>query len=437
MFSTPAMRDLFSARSWVQAMLDVEVALATAEERVGVIPRGTAEAIRAHSDAAGYSVEALGLGTAAAANPGGPLAAALMAAVGPPAADYVHFGATSQDVVDTAAMLLARRGMDLVQASLAAAAGAAATLAEGHRGTVMASRTLLQQGVPITFGLKAAGWLLALDDAAAALARVQANAVRLQFGGASGCLATLGEDGPRISAAFAEALGMAEAPLPWHAWRGPFVEIAAAVGLAAGAAAKVARDVILLVQTEVGEVTVATAAGEGRSSAMPQKRNPVAAVRIDACARRAQALVAAFFSGMAHEHERAAGAWQAEWTALRDLFELAGAATDGCAELLAGLQVDGERMRANIDPRTMAEAVTMRLARSGMRPGAARELVERALATAGDFREALVAAGAWEHLEQAALEEALDPAAVIPAASAYLDRALAAHRRLAADGPPR
>lgn len=428
MSGTAAMRELFSGRSWVQAMLDVEAALAAAEEQAGLIPAGTAAAIRQHCDASRYSMEELGAATASVANPGGPVAAALAQAAGPALADYVHLGATSQDIVDTAMMLLSRQGLALVLDDLEQAADAAAGLADTHRGTVMASRTLLQQAVPITFGLKAAGWLSAMLNAARTLRAAHDACGVSQLGGASRCLATLGADGPRVAERFAAELGLEVPSIAWHTDRSGVAQLASALGTAAGVAAKVALDIALLAQTEVGEVGLTQAAGYGRSSAMPHKRNPVDAVAAIAAARRAHALLPVLFGSLVQEHERSIGAWQAEWPALSELFGLASAAVKACARLLAALEVDAARMRANIDERTLAEQATVALARKGPGEGAARALVEQALAAGGPFRSALEAAGAGQHLDPAELEAALHPDAVIPAANAAIDRILAVYR---------
>jgi 3-carboxy-cis,cis-muconate cycloisomerase len=428
MTGTAAMREVFSGRSWLQAMLDVEAALAAAEEQAGVIPAGTAAALRQFCDASLFSVEELGLATAAAANPGGPVAAALADAAGPALADYVHLGATSQDIVDTAMMRLAGRGLALVLDDLERASSAAAQLADRHRDTVTASRTLLQQGVPITFGLKAAGWLSAMLHAGTALRAAEDAARVSQLGGASGCLATLGADAPRVAALFARELGLGVPPIAWHTDRTPVVQVASALGTAAGVAASIALDIALLAQTEVREVSLAQPAGQGRSSAMPNKRNPVDSVIAIAAARRAHALLPVLFGSLLQEHERSIGGWQAEWPALSELFALASAAVAATARLLESLEVDPVRVRANIDEGTLAEQVTAALARSGLGTRAARALVEKALSSGAPFREALEGAGAGKYLGSAALAAALDLAAVVPAASAAIDGVLAAHR---------
>jgi 3-carboxy-cis,cis-muconate cycloisomerase len=339
-----------------------------------------------------------------------PLVEALTDAVDGDAARQVHRGATSQDILDTAAMVVARRARKAILDDLGGAAAAAAELARRHRDTPMAGRTLLQQAVPITFGLKAAGWLEGVGEARADLAAVVLPA---QLGGAAGTLASLGEAGPAVLAAYAQELGLAEPPLAWHANRVAPARLASALGIASGAVAKVAQDVVLLAQTEVGEVAEAASGG---SSTMPHKRNPVAAVNALASARQAPGLAATLLGAMAHEHERAAGAWQAEWPALSALLATAGSAAAWARACLEGLEVDPDRMRANLEltgGALMAERVVAVLAAERGRLEAHRE-VEAVLRRGGDLREI-------------AADELLDPAGYLGSAGAFVDRALAAY----------
>jgi 3-carboxy-cis,cis-muconate cycloisomerase len=329
-----------SDRAFLQAMLDFEAALA----RVGAPPdaaRAIAEACRAERfDAAAIEDRAALTGT-----PVVPLLEDLRAALPEGAAAYVHRGATSQDAIDTAAMLVAHRALGGILEDLRAAADAAARLAAEHRDTPMAGRTLLQQAVPITFGLKAAGWMTGLDDAAARLDTVRGERLAVQLGGPAGTLA----EGIGLLAALARELGLAEPVLPWHTARGRIAELAGALGEGAGAAAKPARDVVLLAQTEVAEAREGgDEPGRGGSSSMPHKRNPVAAVATLASARSAPALVATLLASMESEHERAAGAWQAEWPALRELLGATASAARGVRGCLERLEPDPDRMRANM-----------------------------------------------------------------------------------------
>jgi len=277
--------------------------------------------------------------------------------------------------VDTAAMLLAKRAFGVIAADLARAAAAAADLAGTHRASIMIGRTLLQQAVPVTFGLIAAGWLTSLDEARGGLAAVASQRLAVQFGGAAGTLASLGEAGQRVAALLADDLGLAQPVLPWHTDRLRIIDLGAALARVAAALGKIARDVTLLAQSEVAEVSEGDppdgGAGDGPagqaggSSAMPHKRNPVAAVVILGCTRRAPGLLAGLAAAAEQEQQRAAGAWHAEWEPLADLLRLTGSAAAWSAQLLAGLRVDAGRMRANLDGARglpLAEHVTAVLA---------------------------------------------------------------------------
>jgi 3-carboxy-cis,cis-muconate cycloisomerase len=334
-------REAVADEAWLQAMLDVEAALARACAEAGVIAAEHADAIAGACRAELFDVAAIGAEAANVGNPAEPLVRALRARVGGAAGEDVHRGATSQDVVDSAAMLVARRALTVIVPELHSAAGAAARLADEHRDTPMIGRTLMQQAVPTTFGLKAAGWLVALDASTRRLSELRLPA---QLGGAVGDLAALGPD---ALGRFARQLGLDEPVLPWHTDRTPIAELAGALGEACGAMAKVAGDVILLAQTEVGEVREGVE-GRGGSSTMAHKRNPVAAISARAAARQAPGLVATLLASMEQEHERAAGAWHAEWPALRALLGFTGSAAAWLLDCLANLEVDVGRMRANV-----------------------------------------------------------------------------------------
>ena len=420
-------------RAWLQAMLDFEAGLARAQATVGLIPSADADAIAAAADAEAFDAATIGRDAASGGNPAQPLVKALTAAVTAPSArGHVHSGATSQDVVDTAAMLVARTALDLILVDLRGAADAAAALARAHRDTPIAARTLLQQAVPTTFGLKAAGWMVALDEAAARLEAVRATRLAVQLGGAAGTLASLGADGPAVVRELARLLGLAEPLLPWHTDRTRIAEVAGALGEAAGAIAKPARDVILLSQTEVGEVREGAGGG---SSTMPHKQNPVASISALACARRAPALAGALLGSMDHEHERAAGAWHAEWAPLMDLLVAVGAAASWLRTCLSDLDVDVERMRANLDATgglVLAERVSTELGRALGR-GVAHEAIERAAQRAGEhgrpFGEVLAEDEAVrEHVASERIDELLDPEGYLGSAGVFVDRALEEHR---------
>jgi 3-carboxy-cis,cis-muconate cycloisomerase len=415
--------------AWLQAMLDFEAALARAEAAAGLFPAEQAEAIARQARAELYDAGEIGAAAAAIGNPAGPLVTALTARVrdggDPEAAGQVHRGATSQDVVDTAAVLVARRALTPLLADLTAAADAAAELARDHRETPMAGRTLLQQAVPTTFGLQAAGWMAALDAAASAL---RALPFTLQLGGAAGTLASLGDDGLAVLAGTAQLLHLQEPALPWHTDRTRIAALAGALGTAAGAISKPATDVVLLSQTEVGEVREGTAGG---SSTMPHKANPVAAIAARGNARRAPGLVATLLAAMDHEHQRAAGAWHAEWAPLRELLVATGSAAAWLRASLEGLQVDPRRMRENLD-RTggllLAERVSTALT-AALGRSEAHAVVERATqeATASGRSFAnVLEADERVRAELGAGEAArlLDPAGYLGSAVAFVDRAL-------------
>jgi 3-carboxy-cis,cis-muconate cycloisomerase len=344
LFVPDALREALSDEAYLAAMLRFEAALAVAEARAGVIPEDAADEIAAACDPARFDIAELGRAAVSSASPVVPLAKALREA-----SSYAHWGATSQDALDTATMLVARDALALIREELDGVAAAAARLAEEHRDTVMAGRTLLQQALPVTFGLKAAGWLVAVLDARRLLADVP---LLLQFGGAAGTLAALGEAGPEVLAALAQELGLEEPDLPWHSARGRIGELAGALAVTAGALGKAGTDVVLLAQTEVGEVT--EAAG-GSSSAMPHKQNPAAAIRTRAGAQQAAAAASSLLAAPFHEHERAAGAWQAEWLPLRAALGFTGGAAAALRESLEGLQVHPERMLENLDPALVDE----------------------------------------------------------------------------------
>jgi 3-carboxy-cis,cis-muconate cycloisomerase len=428
-----------SDRAWLRAMLEVEAAIARAEARAGLLPEADAAAITAacRDGAARFDLDRLGEEAAASGNPVVPLVRALTGQVAGRAAGWVHHGATSQDVLDTAAMLVAHRALGPLLDDLAGAADAAAALATAHRGTLLAARTLLQQALPTTFGLKAAGWLVGLDEAAARLEAVRATRLAVQFGGAAGTLASLGEGeqgaGPAVVAALAAELGLAEPLLPWHTDRTRVAELAGALGEAAGAAAKPAQDVVLLAQTEVAEVREGTP-GRGGSSTLPHKRNPVAAVAALACARQAPGLVATLLAAMPQEHERAAGAWHAEWRPLSALLVAVGSAAAWLRDCLEHLEVDAARMRANLDATgglLLAERVTGALAPTLGRLRA-HELVEGAAAEATSSGRTLAEvlrdrAEVRDLLDERQMAALLDPATYLGSTEAFVARALDAH----------
>jgi 3-carboxy-cis,cis-muconate cycloisomerase len=368
LFSSAAMREIVSDTARLQRMLRTEAALATAEASVGVIPSGAAKPIAQACQAKLYDMHALGLAAVAAGNLAIPLVKALTAEVAKSdreASGYVHWGATSQDIIDTALVLELRAVIDALLTDLDRAIPAFATLAEKHRHTATVGRTWLQQALPMPFGLKVAGYASALTRARARLKRVRQESLALQFGGATGTLAALGERGIDVSIAFAKELDLLLPDAPWHTHRDRLGEVATALTMLSGTCGKIARDVALLMQTEVGEAFEPAGEGRGGSSTMPHKRNPVAAAAGLACAAIAPQLCATILAAEVQEHERAAGAWAAEWPTFPALALVTSGALASVVDIAEGLDVDAERMRANLDitgGQIMAEAVAFRLA---------------------------------------------------------------------------
>ena len=433
--------------AWLRALLDVEAALARALDRAGLAPAGSGQAVT--EAAANHSFDPAELGAGLTGNPVPGLARALARQVPETAREAVHKGATSQDIIDSAAMLLAKRAFDVIGKDLATAAAAAAGLAAAHRGTVMVGRTLLQQAVPVTFGLVAAGWLAGLDEARAGLARVRDQRLAVQFGGAAGTLASLGSDGPRVTSLLAEELGLAVPVLPWHTDRLRIIDVATAQARVTAVLGKIARDVTLHAQNEIAELREGGSPPEpggssprgryGGSSAMPHKNNPVAAVAVLGCAKQVPGLVATLISAAEQEYQRAAGAWHAEWEPFSALLRLTGSAASWAAGLLGGLVVDGQRMAANLavtEGLALAEHVSGLLA-GVLGPVQAHDLVawasERAVGAGLPLRDVLLSVPELADRLTAAgvtaeqVEAALEPAGYLGAADVFIDAALAAH----------
>ena len=430
-------------------MLAAESALARALERAGLASPGAGAAVTAAAARPGdFDLAELSRSSELTGNPVPGLARALTGLVTDPAAkSAVHKGATSQDILDTAAMLLARDAIDAAADSLSGAAAAAARLADAHRASLMIGRTLLQQAVPVTFGVVAAGWLAGLDGALDGLASVRETRLAVQFGGAAGTLASLGPSGPAVKSLMASELGLADPPLPWHTERLRIIDVAVAMARVTAALSKIARDVTLLAQTEIAEVsegspasaTASSGPRRGGSSAMPNKSNPVAAVAILGCARQAGGLLATLVASAEQEHQRAAGAWHAEWQPFSHLLQLAVSAAAWARDLLENLTVDTARMAANLAAAgglPMAERVTA-LLRDSLGGPQAHDLVATAAARAAGsgvpLRDVLVATpDVADRLTQAGIsaaeiEQALNPAGYLGGADAFIAAALAAH----------
>src|SRR3954470_10398786 len=434
LFGTLEALAAFGDAARLQGMLDFEAGLARAQARLGVIPAAAAPAIAARARAGLFDAAEIGRAAAKAGNPAIPLVkrlTALVAEQDEAAARFVHWGATSQDAMDTGLVLQLRAFLGPLEADLGRLAAGLARLAGKHRDTAMVGRTWLQQALPTTFGLKAAGWLDAVGRHRRRLAEVRPR----QLGGAAGTLASLGGRGLEVADALAGELGLAAPALPWHGARDRVAELAAWLGLLVGTLGKVARDWSLMMQTEVGEVLEPAGEGRGGSSTMPHKRNPVAAAAVLAAAVRAPGLVATMLSAMVQEHERGLGGWHAEWETLPELAVLAAGALRQAAETVEGLEVDRGRMRANLGLTrglVMAEAVQMALgAKLGRQQ--AHGLVERASKRAVAEGRELGAVLAEDGTVAAALapgelDRLLDPSTYLGVAGAFVDRALAAAR---------
>jgi 3-carboxy-cis,cis-muconate cycloisomerase len=374
--TTEALADVFSDRQILRAMLDFEVALARVQARLEVIPRDAAEAIE--KAAASFDASELARETLRAGTPAIPFVKALTEQA---RSRFVHWGATSQDVVDTAFVLLLKQALPLLEADHVRLDSALGNLTEQHKGTIMLGRTLLQPAPPITFGLKAAGWKAAARRGWARVESRFTEALLLQFGGASGTLASLGDKGDAVGQALAEELGLPYPDAPWHAHRDRLAALMAACGVETGSLGKMARDISLLMQGEVGEVAEPSSAGRGGSSAMPHKHNPIACSLTLAAAHRVPGLVAAFLTSMVQEHERGVGGWQAEWPTVAAVVQATGLAIASMAEAAEGLTVDPVRMRSNIEATRgviFAERVVMLLGESLGRDAAHKLLQEAA-----------------------------------------------------------
>lgn len=437
LFTSEVAADTFSPTARLQAMLEFEAALARAEAAVGVIPAHAVPAIEAACKAELYDLGALGAEAALAGNTAIPMVKHLtckVKAAGEEASRYVHWGATSQDAMDSGLMLQLRRFLDGLDTDLAALADSLADLADHHRATPMVARTWLQHALPTTFGLKAAGWLDALgrDRQRIAAARTR---LALQFGGAAGTLAALGDAGPAVAEALAKELDLPLPALPWHASRDRITEPASALGILAGTLGTLGRDISLMMQMEVAEAFEPSGPGRGGSSTMPHKRNPVSCAVLLSTAIRAPALVGGLLAAQVQEHERGLGGWHAEWQALPDLCRLVAGAARHARETVAGLTVDAERMRTNLDLTRgliLAEAVTMALGdRMGRMAAHSRvaEASRRAAADARPLRDVLAEdAEVMQALSAEALDRLFDPLRYTGSAAHFIDRVLALHR---------
>ena len=436
MLSSAAMRAVCDDAAFLQHMLDVEAALARAEAAAGVIPNAATGPIRDACRAGRYDIAALAQAATRAGNLAIPLVKALTAEVAKAdaeAARYVHWGATSQDIIDTATMLTLRAGIDALLPALDRAIAGFAAQANRHRATLTVARTWLQHALPMPFGLKLAEYAAALHRARNRLKAARTSALALQFGGAAGTLAALGGDGLKVAEGLARELDLPLPDAPWHSHRDRIADVAAVLAILTGTCGKIARDVSLLMQTDVGEAFEPAGPGRGGSSTMPHKRNPVASAAALAAATMAPNLAATIFAAQVQEHERSAGPWHAEWPTLPTLMLVASGALAAVADLAEGLEVDATRMRTNLDATgglVMAEAVTMALA-DRIGKSDAHRLVEdaarRAVADGRHLRDVLAAdPRVTGHLDTDRLAALFDPAGYQGVAQALIDRLLAA-----------
>ncbi|MEW2397314.1 3-carboxy-cis,cis-muconate cycloisomerase [Streptomyces sp. NPDC046862] len=416
-----------SDAAYLRALLDAEVALTRAQASLGLAPEGAVTAVSAAAVPEGFDLRDIAGRARAGGNPVIPLVADLTKAVGAEYGPYVHRGATSQDIMDTAAMLIAVRTLDPVLANLERAQRALARLAAEHRDAVMPGRTLTQHAVPTTFGLKAAGWRSLVLDARDRLRTVR-DGLPAQLGGAAGTLAAFGvfgaSDARTLIAAYARELGLAEPLMPWHTLRTPVADLAGALAFAVGALGKMAVDVLTLARTEIAEVSEGSGGG---SSAMPHKANPVRSTLIAAAARRAPHLAATLYGSLSAEDERPAGAWHAEWEPLRDLLRLVAGAAGDAVELTEGLRVHTDTMRRHLDLThglIVSERLAAELAPVLGRARAKELLTETAKRTYSEGRPLAELLAEEPELKGLDLAELTDPTRYTGSAGALTDRAL-------------
>jgi 3-carboxy-cis,cis-muconate cycloisomerase len=439
-FTQAEMRQVFSDVGRLQGMLDFEAALARAEARCGVIPESVVAPIAAACSADLYDPVALAQAIVTSGNSAIPLVKALgkrIAAQDADAEKYVHLGATSQDAMDTGLVLQLRQAIALLEKDLSSLGDSLAAQAERHAATPMAGRTWLQHATPVTLGMKIAGWLGAISRHRQRLAEIKPRLLCLQFGGASGSLAALGDRAWAVSEALADELSLNLPDQPWHTQRDRLVEFASLLGMIAGSLGKLGRDLALLMQTDVAEVFEPSAPGKGGSSTMPHKRNPVGSAVMISAATRAPGLVATMLSAMPQEHERSLGLWHAEWETLPELCCLVSGSLQQALQAVAGLEVDADRMAGNLEQTrglVLAEAVSIALAQRIGRD-AAHHLVEqcckRAVADGRHLRGVLgESAEVRQELNDAELDRLLDPTFYLGEARRWVERALAEHRSL-------
>ena len=433
-FGTKGMREVFDDRATIARYVEVEVALAKAEARCGVIPQDAADAISAKASAEAMDFDLLREETEIVGYPILPVVHQLAAQCGD-AGGYIHWGATTQDIMDTAVVLQVRAGLALVEADIAALRGILAALAEKHRDTPMAGRTHLQQALPVTFGYKAAIWLAMFDRHAERLQQLKPRVLVGQFAGAAGTLASLGEPGLDVQKAFCEELELGVPVATWHVARDGFAEAVNLLALVTGSLGKIAMDIMLMASTEFGEAYEPFVKGRGASSTMPQKRNPISSELMLAAAKAVRQHAGLMQDAMIHDFERATGPWHAEWIALPESFVLTAGALYQAKFMLGGLIVDEKAMRRNLalsNGLIVAEAVMMGLAPHIGRQ-AAHDVVYDACRTVnengGTLADVLAATpSVAERLDRNAIDSLTDPANYLGSCGRMVDRVLAASR---------
>jgi 3-carboxy-cis,cis-muconate cycloisomerase len=435
-FGTEAMRNVFSDGARIQFYLDIEAALARVQARLGIIPQEAAEEICRHCSVDQYDFAKLKTQTERIGYPVLPVVQQLVALCRDGLGEWCHWGATTQDITDTATILQIRAALDIIGQDLDAIAATLADLARRYRDTPMAGRSNLQQAVPITFGYKMAVLLAAFERHRQRLRELKPRVLVGEFGGAAGTLSSLGQDGLKVQAALMQELKLGQPEIAWHTARDRIAEVGCFLGLVTGTLGKIALDVKLMMQTEVEEVYEPFHEGRGSSSTMPQKRNPISSVYITACTSMVRQLSAALLDAMVEDHERATGPWEIEWIALPEIFVLSAGALSQARFLLGGLQVDPARMRANLDITRgliVSEAVMM-----GLGPHLGRQ---RAHDLVYDICRKVIASGRplldllaedaeiAPHMNREELARLVDPANYLGQAGEMVDRVLALHEK--------
>jgi 3-carboxy-cis,cis-muconate cycloisomerase len=431
-FSTGAMRQIFSDEARVQYYLDIEAALAMVQARLGVIPQDAAAEIVRHCHAEELDFATLKIQTERIGYPVLPVVQQLVALCRDRHGEWCHWGATTQDITDTATILQIRDALELVEQDLQAIAASLGSLAKRHRDTPMAGRSNLQHAVPITFGYKMAVLLAGFQRHLARLRELRPRVLVAEFGGAAGNLSSLGAEGLHVQAALAAELGLGQPEIAWHTMRDRIAEVGCFLGLVTGTLGKISMDVKLMMQTEVEEVYEPFAAGRGSSSTMPQKRNPISSNYIHACAAMVRQHVAALLDAMVEDHERSTGPWEIEWIAVPGIFLLSAGALAQARTLVGGLQVDPERMRKNLDLTgglIVSEAVMMRLGAALGRQRAhdlVYDICRQVTSTRRSFLDLLAENDEIaSHVERDELARLVDPVNYLGLCGEMVDRVLA------------